>query len=76
MFKTGPGTFKGNRSSMPEVSADDPIYKRGFAIGVTRTTPSTPSPVAPAIPAESASNQEPAPSPDSTPKRLAILFGP
>jgi hypothetical protein len=33
MAKTGPKMAKGHRYSMPEASADDPIYTRGFAIG-------------------------------------------
>ena len=33
MFKIGPKTRKGAGSSMPELSADDPIYTRGFAVG-------------------------------------------
>lgn len=41
MFKIGPKTRKGVGSSMPEASADDPIYTRGFAVGVTRPSDST-----------------------------------
>lgn len=32
---------KGHRYSIPEASPDDPIYKRGFAVGVTRSTNSS-----------------------------------
>lgn len=42
-MSTGPKIVKGRGSSLPELSPDDPIYKRGFAIGVTRSTPSSKS---------------------------------
>ena len=32
---TGPKVMKGYKYSIPETSADDPIYTRGFAIGFT-----------------------------------------
>jgi hypothetical protein len=41
MSKTGVKIVKGAGSLIPEASPDDPIYKRGFAIGVTRSTSST-----------------------------------
>ncbi|NCC06104.1 MAG: hypothetical protein EOM37_19160 [Proteobacteria bacterium] len=41
MFKIGPKTRKGAGSSMPELSADDPIYTRGFAVGEMRSRPSS-----------------------------------
>lgn len=33
MFTIGPKVKKGAGASIPEASANDPIYKRGFAVG-------------------------------------------
>jgi hypothetical protein len=41
MSTTGKLTPKGNPSLRREASADDPIYTRGFKIGVTRSTTSS-----------------------------------
>jgi hypothetical protein len=71
--KTGTKTPKGKRFSLTWAKADDPIYKRGFAIGVVRSIPSSKS--TPAITSPSSSEpQTPSSSPpqpnegeDSTP---------
>jgi len=39
MSTTGPKIRKGAGFSIPELPPDDPIYKRGFAVGVTRWIP-------------------------------------
>jgi hypothetical protein len=41
MSTTGKLTPKGNPSLRREASADDPIYTRGFKIGVVRSTTSS-----------------------------------
>ncbi len=40
MFKITPKGKKPTNYSIPEASADDPIYTRGFAIGEMRSRPS------------------------------------
>jgi hypothetical protein len=63
MSKTEPKTPKGHRYSIPEASPDDPIYKRGFAFGVVRSTGSsktTPAKISPSLktPQEPSSDQK------------------
>jgi hypothetical protein len=41
MPKTGPKIRKGGGSLVPELPANHPVYTRGFAIGVVRSTPSS-----------------------------------
>ena len=52
MFKITPKGKKPTDYSIPEASADDPIYTRGFAIGEMRSRPS------PKVTEEKASQQE------------------
>ena len=64
MSTTGPKIRKGAGFSIPEAPPDHPIYKRGFAIGVTRwlppskNTPATTSPSS-SEPLTPSSNQSP-----------------
>ena len=73
MSTTGPKIRKGAGFSMRELPPDDPFYKRGFAIGVTRWMPSprsTPAATSPSSsePLTSSSNQNvPDEEADSTP---------
>jgi hypothetical protein len=66
MSPTGPKIRKGAGSSMPEASPDHPIYKRGFAIGVVRSTPSLKSTQAPAS-TDTKPNSTPTPETSSNP---------
>ena len=73
MSTTGPKIRKGRGSSVPFLPPDDPIYSRGFAIGVVRLTDSSKStraktsPSSTTSPASSTSPQQPEPAADSTP---------
>lgn len=58
MFKITPKGKKPTNYSIPEASADDPIYTRGFAIGEMR---SRPSPKAAEEEAQQQGHQPPAP---------------
>jgi hypothetical protein len=47
MAKTGPKIRKGRGSLVPELPANHPVYTRGFAIGVVRSTSPKPTVLAP-----------------------------
>ena len=53
MSKIGPTIYKGIGSSAPWLSADDPIYTRGFTIGGLITKDSFPATAETALPASS-----------------------
>jgi hypothetical protein len=47
MFTIGPKVRKGAGASIPEASADDPIYKRGYSIGITNSSNISPEQTSP-----------------------------
>ena len=67
MSKIGPTIYKGIGSSIPEASADDPIYTRGFTIGGYYSKDSFPATAETALPASS----ETSPARDSSKKKPA-----
>jgi hypothetical protein len=73
MSTTGPKIRKGRGSSAPWLKPDDPIFKRGFAIGVVRSIPSsksTPATTSPSSSEPQTPSSNPSPSndgEDSTP---------
>jgi hypothetical protein len=72
MSKTGKQTPKAKPSWLGTLPADHPIYKRGFAIGVTRSMPSSQAPTSPdtnpsSTPTPETSSNPPQPNDEATP---------
>ena len=59
MSKIGPTIYKGIGSSAPWLSADDPIYTRGFTIGGYYSKDSFPATAETALPTPNVPSQTP-----------------
>ena len=59
MSKIGPTIYKGIGSSAPWLSADDPIYTRGFTIGGLITKDSFPATAEKVLPTPNVPSQTP-----------------